>query len=369
MGRFALLGLLLTGTALALATGADGGGNEAAGDRGADAAGERLVLAVVGNERSASAVHGERAVVADPRTGELNSFVLPGGTLCHGPLMAVGHRVVFSGYRGSRAFAMSLPLTLRGEPASLGRADTITPSARPGKVWLGRWHHDGKRTRATFREVAIPGEEATSRAAGRSSNSAADGVPRDAGASRAGGEPLAVRLPRWSLIHAALPGGFVIEHRSGLALWDGDRARPLRGGRRAWPVATGSSSFAWCREPCRRVRVLTPAGERTLTTPPHLLPQLGSGGAFSPDGSLLALPVTHERRPHAAVVDLRTREWSVIAGGRLALYGAMAWSRSANRLYLATAGGGLRAWEPGAARAVRLPVEPGGTVMSIATTP
>jgi hypothetical protein len=248
---------------------------------------------------------------------------------------------------------MSLPLTLSGEPTSLGRADTITPSPRSGRLWLGRWNHDGKRTRATFREVAVPGEEATSRAV--------DGdLP---------GGHLAGDLPRWSLIHAALPGGFVIQTSRGLALWDGDRVRTLRGGRRAWPVAAGASRFAWCREPCRSVRVRTPAGARTLTPPRRLRPQAGTQGAFSPDGRFLALPVTQAGRPHAAAVDLRTREWSVIPGGRLATYGAMAWSRSADRLYLATAGGALRSWEPGAPRAEPLPVDPGGTVMSIATAP
>jgi hypothetical protein len=39
---------------------------------------------------------------------------------------------------GAKAVAMSLALTLSGTPSSLGRADTITPSARPGRVWLGR---------------------------------------------------------------------------------------------------------------------------------------------------------------------------------------------------------------------------------------
>jgi hypothetical protein len=339
MGRFALLGLLLAGTALPLAPGGGGAPAEP---------GDLLVLAVVGNERSASAVHGERAVVADPRTGELDSFRLPGGTLCHGPLMAVGDRVIFSGYRGSRGTAMSLPLTLHGEPASLGRADTITPSPEYGRVWLGRWNHDGKRTRATFREVAVPGEDATSRA------------ERDADD---------VTLPPSSIVRAALRGAFVVEHRGGLALWDGDRPRPLRGGRRAWPVATGGSSFAWCREPCRTVRVRTPAGQRAVTSPPRLHPQPGYEGAFSRDGRRLALPVTRGARSIAAVIDLRTGRWTAVPGGRLAAYGAMAWSRSADRLYLATAGGGLRAWEPGAASAERLPVDPGGTVMSIATAP
>ena len=160
MGRFALIGLLLAGTALAPGAVGEGDGSAVSGYRGAAASagsgpaasGELLVLAVIGTERSASAVHGERAVVADPRTGEQNSFALPGGTLCHGPLMAVGDRVIYSGYRGSKAFAMSLPLTLRASATSLGRADAITPSARPGRLWLGLLAHDGKRSR-----VDVPG--------------------------------------------------------------------------------------------------------------------------------------------------------------------------------------------------------------------
>lgn len=341
MGRFALLAGLVAGTALAIVPGAGGDRSPAAPDG-------RLVLAVIGSERSASAVHGERAVVADPLTGELDSFVLPGGTLCHGPLLAVGDRVVYSGHRGSRAVAMSLPLTLTGKPRSLGRADTITPSARPGRVWLGRWRHGGKRSRVAFREVAVPGAEA---------------------ASRASGGRVAGRLPRWTFVHAALPGGFVVERRSGLAVWDGgDRMRPLRGGRRAWPVASGGSRFAWCREPCRTVRVRTAAGDRTFT-PPSPLRLLGHGGSFSPDGSRLALPVTRGNRSRAAVIDLRTEVWSLVPGGRLSDYGATAWSPSGRWLYLATADGRLRAWQPGAPRAELLPVDPGGTVISIATTP
>lgn len=74
-------------------------------------------------------------------------------------------------------------------------------------------------------------------------------------------------------------------------------------------------------------------------------------------------------RTHAAAIDLRTREWSLVPGGALADYDAMAWSPSGRRLYLASADGRLRAWLPGAPRAELLPVDPGGTVMSIATSP
>ena len=337
MGRFALLALVVAGSALTLAPGAGGG---AAADHGS--AGERLVLAVVGTERSSSAVHGERVVVADPGAGQVRSRRLPGGTLCHGPLVAAGDRVVYTGYRGSRPALMSLPLTLAGPPRPIGRADTMIPSARPGYVWLGEWDHTGKRTRAAFREVAVPGEEATSRIAGA--------------------------LPgRWNHFHAARPGGVVIETRRTLALWDGLTARPLRGGRGAWPVASGGPRFAWCRGRGRLVRVRTPAGERIFRSPAHLR-LTGSGGSFSPDGRRLAVAVAQGRRTQAAVLDLGSGDWSMVPGGALSVYGALAWSTAADRLYLASRGGGMRAWRPGAHHTEPLPIDPSGTVMSIAVT-
>jgi hypothetical protein len=345
MGRFALLGLLLAGATPALPPGTAGDGADPA------ARGERLVMAVVGNERSSSAVHGERAVVADPGAGQVISRRLPGGTLCHGPLMAAGDRIVYTGYRGSKAALVSLPLTLSGSPSPLGRADTVIPSSRPGHVWIGRWPRTGERTRATFREVAVPGEEATSRA-------------RRGQPSRIAGP-----LPgRWSHFHAAMPGGFVIETRHGLSLWDGRAARPLRGGRGAWPVASGGPRFAWCSGRCGLVRVRTPGGERAYRSPSHVR-LMGAAGSFSPDGRRMAVPVAQGRRNHAAVLDLRSGRWSMVPGGALSVYGALAWSTTRDRLYLATRGGGLRAWRPGAERAESLPVDPGGTVMSISVAP
>jgi hypothetical protein len=343
MGRFVLLGLLLAGATPALPPGTGGDGGHA------PVRGERLVLAVVGNERSASAEHGERAVVADPATGQVRSRRLPGGTLCHGPLMAAGDRVVYTGYRGSKAALVSLPLTLAGAPSPLGGADTIIPSARPGHVWLGRWEQ--KASRAEFREVALPGEDATSRA------------------EVASGARIAGPLPhRWTRFHAALPGGFVIETRRALAFWDGRRTRPLRGSRRAWSVASGGPRFAWCRGRCRSVRVRTPGGERIFRSPAGLR-LTGSAGSFSPDGRHMAVPVAQGRRNHAAVLDLRSGEWSTVPGGALSVYGALAWSTTSDRLYLATRGGGLRTWRPGAERAETLPGDPGGTVMSISIAP
>jgi len=95
---------------------------------------------------------------------------------------------------------------------------------------------------------------------------------------------------------------------------------------------------------------------------------MGAGGSFSPDGRRLALPVAQGSRNRAAVLNLRSGQWSMVPDGALSVYGALAWSTTRDRLYLAARGGGLRAWRPGAKRAETLPVDPGGTVMSISVT-
>jgi hypothetical protein len=72
-----------------------------------------------------AALSPERVMVVDPRTGKTTERELPGGTLCHGPVLAVGGRIVYSGTRESRLVALSAPLSRPGVARSLGRADTI----------------------------------------------------------------------------------------------------------------------------------------------------------------------------------------------------------------------------------------------------
>ena len=283
-----------------------------------------LVLGVVGNERSASAVHGERAMVADPRTGSTHTRTLAGGTLCHGPLMAAGDRVLYAGYRGRRAVAMTLPLTLAGRPSSLGDADSIAPSPNPGHVWLGRWRHGRERSRVALREVAVDG----------------GGV-----AARAGGV-----LPRWSHTGLATPEGLGMARAIG----------------RGAPLAADGARMASCAGRCRGLALWTARGRTRIAAPPGVRP-LGSEGAFSPDGRRLALAVTRAGRQRAAIVDLAAGRWTLVPGGPMRnYYGAVAWSPTGRWLYFAGPDRGLYAWQPGAADAVRLPIDAHGTVLSIA---
>jgi hypothetical protein len=80
----------------------------------------------------AGLTHPERVITIDLGTGTTATRRLPGGTLCHGPLLAIGRSVVYLGERR----AIVRPLDLRAR-RSLGRADRLARSGRPGRVLLG----------------------------------------------------------------------------------------------------------------------------------------------------------------------------------------------------------------------------------------
>ena len=281
----------------------------------------------------------ERAVVADPRTGATSTRRLAGGTLCHGPLLAVGDRVILSGSRRGRPVALSLPLTLRGHARSLGPADTFTGSPTPGRLWLGR------RTTGGVGAPPISLREANpdGRVVARTSEV----------------------LPSWGGLEAVTDDGFLSTGRRGLTL-----RRPFERGQRSfrdgWLIAAGRTRFAWCRGDCRRLRLWSRGGGRTLDPPAGLRPFPGGRAAISADGRVLAVPVQTRHGTRVGVIDLASDTWSVVPGAKIAGYWSIAWSPSGRWLYF-TGAKRLFAWQPGSARPRRLPIRLGGTVMSIAT--
>jgi hypothetical protein len=288
----------------------------------------------------------EQAMVADPRTGATRARRLSGGTLCYGPVLAIGDRVVFPG-RGRRPVARALPLTLEGPARSLGRADTYTPSATPGRLWLGRWRR------------ASSGVQRWSNRPVRVTLSEVDGSGRVSARTHG-------LLPRFGSLDAATTAGFVGSEGRWLTLRQPGRDRPLMRVRDAWLVAAGSSSFAWCRGRCRAFHVSNGAADRLLRPPAGVRP-VGLDGTFSPDEQRLAAGVTADGRARVAVVDLRSGRWMLVPGGKLGGYRAIAWSPSGEWLYFTASNRRLLGWRFGARRAVPLPIGPGGTVMTIAT--
>jgi hypothetical protein len=305
---------------------------------GGDSPDGRLVLGVAGYDDRLGAVTREWAAVADPRTGAIRKRRLVGGTLCHGPVVVVGDRVVFSGRRGRHAAARSLPLSLSGPARVVGRADVFTASPGEPSLWLGLWRRRAGGSVLSLEEVRPSGKRLVRARA---------------------------LLPREGMLHAALQRALVVTSGRWLIVWDLFRDLPVRVARDGWFVASAKWRFAWCRGDCHTLAVWRLRGQRTLALPQGAR-WLGTGGTFSPDGRKLALPISLHGRPRLAVANLRTRRWTV-APGELGGYDTAAWSPSGRWLYFTAGERGLRAWQVGSAITVTLPIEAGGTVMSIAT--
>jgi hypothetical protein len=296
-----------------------------------------LVLGVAGHDERLGAVTREWAAVADPRTGTIRKRRLAGGALCHGPVLAVGDRVVFSGHRGRRAVARSLPLSLTGRARVVGRADVFAASPGEPSLWLGLRRRGGGGV-LSLDEVRPNGNRLVRARA---------------------------LLPRHGMLHGALQRALVLTSGRWLIVWDLFRDLPVRIARNGWFVASAEWRFAWCRGNCRTLAIWRSQGQRTLALPAGAR-WLGAEGAFSPDGLELALPVSVRGRSRLAVANLRTRRWT-LAPGELGGYRTAAWSPSGQWLYFTAGERDLRAWHVGSATSVPLPIDAGGTVMSIAT--
>jgi WD40 repeat protein len=220
----------------------------------------------------------------------------------------------------------------------VGSADVLAPSPGEPTLWLGRWRRHDRASVLWLREMDSSGKVLVRARA---------------------------LLPRMGLLHAALKRGFVLTSGRWLTVWDHFSDVPRRIARDGWFVAASEARVAWCGGDCGRIQVWSRRGRRTLAPPGGTRP-LGSVGAFSPDGRLLATGVT-AGKARLALVDLRSGKWTLVPGGALAGYDAIAWSPSGRWLYFTDSDEGLRAWRLGAPSAVSLPIDPGGTVMSIAT--
>lgn len=133
----------------------------------------------------------EHAVVADPRTGQRDIRQLEGGALCHGPVLAVGDRVLASGSRGHHPVVLSFRLDVRGRPRVVAAGDQFVRSGSPGRLWVAR-------TESSWRKRSRPCAR-SSRAAGPCTACAA--------ASRRGARYRGRSRAAWSSREGALSSG------------------------------------------------------------------------------------------------------------------------------------------------------------------
>ena len=266
----------------------------------------------------------ERVAVLDVASGALVERRLPGGTLCHGPLMVSGDEVFFLGSRRGRAALMSFDLALKRRPrvVSLSRRQYI-PSAREGAFWT------------LARSGAVREETPDGRVLFRSRRRPPAGYPMGATAA-----------------------GIVLEHRGSTRIWN-PRSGSVRAAPGSWLIAASADRSAWCGQRCRRLRLVGQDGSRAAQQLPRGWALSPGTGSLSPDGSLLAVSAYREQRPNPtriAIVRIGDGALKLLPAPLPAAQGELAWSRSGEWLYVATSDRRIAAYRPQDQRLVTLPV-------------
>jgi hypothetical protein len=225
----------------------------------------------------------------DVRTGELTRRALPelgpGDALYH--LVKTGGRLVLYG----GAVTYTLDLGLRGSPTSLGESWYFVPSATDGRVWLAILDPaspETVRSLKAVREVALDGRVTV------------DSVERPP-------------CPGPTVVAAVERG--VLCQDDGLLVWEPTTGKVLRRLAGPYPLDTHENLVAWCGHGCPDLHLTdVGSGEETVVEPRGTFAFNETyDGAFSPDGALLALPVTVDGREPAvrggsdgiALVDVR----------------------------------------------------------------
>lgn len=275
----------------------------------------------------------ERVAVLDVESGELVQRRLPGGTLCHGPLMVSHENVVFLGSSRRRPALIALELGLQRRVRVLDRgANLVLPSARHGALWLFRFRYDGRVPRFTgVREVAADGTVLFGTR----------------------------RRPPTGYPMAASADGIVFEYRGRTRIWN-PRSGALRAAPGFWMIAASGDRSAWCGEPCRRVRLEGPGGVLTGQRLPRGWSFNPGTGSLSADGALVAVAAYREHRPYrrTRIALVRTTDGSVelLRAPLAASRGELDWSPDGEWLYVAAAGRDIAAYRPSDGRVVTLPV-------------
>jgi hypothetical protein len=278
----------------------------------------------------------ERVAVLDVASGALVERRLPGGTLCHGPLMVSGDEVFFLGSRRGRAALMSFDLTLKRRPRVVSPSNRqYIPSAREGAFWT------------LARSRAVREETADGRVLFRSRRRPPPGYPTGATA-----------------------GGIVLEHRGSTRIWN-PRSGAVRAAPGSWLIAASADRSAWCGRECRRIRFEGAGGPAATRPLRRGWSFSAAGGSLSPDGALLAVAAYGERRGRPPRIALaRTRDGAVrlLPAPLAAERAELAWSPDGEWLYVATSDRRIAAYRPQDRRLVTLPVRLADEAIELSAT-
>lgn len=266
----------------------------------------------------------------DPATGRLTRLRIRascGDTpFC---LISTGGELIVSSARRTTTYDPAAPTGER--TARIGKGWITIPSTTDGRVWLGmlaRGKLGGvhRRGLSAVREVDLKGNVGQS-----------------------------MRPPNGSWPVGAVARGLLFQYPRSLRLWSLEERRFTLRIPGAFPIDTSGTIVASCGDPCREASLTdTRTGTGARIPPPDGYRWMGGyEGAFSPDGSHLALPIAHG----LAVVDTETRQARVIPGSDevAGTYGAMAWSSDGERLFFAGDDGSVRSYRLGSDDVVASP--------------
>jgi hypothetical protein len=239
--------------------------------------------------------HGNQLTSVDVASGHRTARRVPGVAACAPEMQVTGGHVVFAGYRKQRTVVYSVPLDLEQPARELGTAHVFVRSATEGRVWLAGT--DCHRAHMTgVKEVTVTGRTVLS----------------------------SERRVPGAWVAGATERGLVLARRHGLFVWD-----PVSGRRFDWPAK---------RPPVDR-----------------------STRSF-PDGKLLAKAKLGKRKAgtrrwHVELVDSRSGRSTPVPGSTTGeFYPDPRWSPSSGWLFFRAGRGTLKAYRPGAARAIRIDV-------------
>jgi hypothetical protein len=295
----------------------------------------------------------DRLVALDVRTGRSHTLpVAAGAADAPDSLVATGGKLVISSVGHTNIYDPSRAAGSRQE--QIGHGWLIVPSATDGRVWLAIRDHR-KKSRAVWPDLKM--REAREETVGGRVTQIARAPGIDWWPGGIGNFPA-----------GAVRTGLVFATDDGLRIWDPRRREVTARVRGITPlvVDTSGNLVAWSPAYGRTFPISNARTGKTtrVKPPPGYSFHAGYDGAFSPDGSLLALPVvpTEDLRPTGdprdgarwsmALVNVGRSTASVIDGSRLDPdYHRMTWSPSGSQLFFSAGKGRIMAYPRGAPRA------------------
>jgi hypothetical protein len=312
----------------------------------------------------------DRLVALDIHTGRARTLPIDVGcTDAEDCLVPSGGKLVIGSVGRTYVYDPSSPGPPRRQ--RIGNGWIIVPSVTDGRVWLAV-RDRRKKARATWPslKLRVVREKTVDGRLIRSAHAPGlDWWPGGPGNFPQGAVKAGLVFVVDPGVEVSGPAGHSDDR--GLRIWNprSQKVTVRVPGRVPAVVDTHDNLVAWCSGYCQNYRITNGRTGKTrrVKPPAGYSFQFGYDGAFSPDGSLLALPVARreaERPNHKladdtrwsmALANVRTGRARVIKGSRLdPTYHAMSWSASGGRLFFSAGGGRIMEYLRGAPRATNL---------------